>query len=127
MTLVQGVVLLINDEYKPNTIIMDYITVAKVSDFEKKSIISYSILGKKVGVIRRKDGSFYAIEVSCKHQGADLTAGTIVGNIATCYRHQWKYDLETGECINHESPPLRRYDLKIENNKIMVSLTPQDN
>ncbi len=104
----------------------DYIKIAKVSDFNNKSIQSYSILGKKVGVIKRKDGSFYAIEVSCKHQGADLTAGTIVGNIATCHRHQWKYDLETGECLNHESPPLRRYDLKIEENSIKVSLTPVD-
>ncbi len=104
----------------------DYIAIGKICDFEKKNIRSYSIMGKKVGVIKRNDGSFYAIEVSCKHQGADLTAGKIENNIAICHRHQWKYNLETGECLNHESPPLRRYDLKIEDDTIKVSLTPVD-
>ena len=104
----------------------EYVAVAKVSDFDDVSIRSYTILGKKVGVIKRKDGSFYAIEVACKHQGADLTSGTIVKNIATCYRHQWQYDLETGECLNHDSAPLRHYDLIIEDEKIKVSLTAID-
>ncbi len=104
----------------------DYIAIAHIDDFDTVSIRSYSIMGKKIGIIKREDGSFYAIEVSCKHQGADLTKGMIRNNIATCARHQWKYDLETGECLNHESPPLRHHDLQIEEGKIKVSLTPID-
>lgn len=104
----------------------DFIKIAKTSDFDKKSIRSYSIFGKKIGIIKRKDGSFYAIDVACKHQGADLTAGTIENNIATCHRHQWQYNLITGECLNHDSPPLRRYSLVIEGDTIKVRLTNDD-
>lgn len=100
----------------------NYITIAKTTDFADVSIRSYSIFGKKIGIIKRRDGSFYAIDVACKHQGADLTAGTIVNNIATCHRHQWQYNLETGECLNHESLPLRRYPLIIEKDSIKISL-----
>lgn len=105
---------------------MDFIKIAKVNDFEDKHIKSYTIMGKKVGVVRESDGNFYAIEVGCKHQGADLTEGKIEGSIATCPRHQWKYDLVSGKCINHESPELRRYDLKIEDENIFISLRPVD-
>jgi len=69
---------------------MDYIRIAKINDFKNKHIKSFSLFGKKIGVIKPKDNSFYAIEISCKHQGADLTAGKIEGTVATCHRHQWK-------------------------------------
>ncbi len=103
---------------------MEFIKVAVLGDFAVKGIKSLSILGKKVGIIKRDDGSFYAIETGCKHQGADLLKGKIASGTATCPRHDWQYDLETGECINHESPKLRKYAVKIEGNDIKISLTP---
>lgn len=101
-----------------------YIAIAKVNDFENNSIRSYSLFGKKIGIIRREDGSFFATEIACKHQGADLTGGTIVNYIATCPRHQWQYDLETGRCLNHDSPPLRKYGLIVDDDTIKVSSSP---
>lgn len=103
---------------------MDYIRLAKISDFKDKYIKSFAVLGKKIGIIRRRDNSLYAIEVSCKHQGADLTREPIEGGVATCYRHQWKYDLETGKCLNHESPSLRKHDLQIRGEDVYISLHP---
>lgn len=106
--------------------VSEYVTVAKIDDFKDETIRSYSFFGKKIGIIKREDGSFQAIEVSCKHQGADLTKGTISNYIATCHRHQWKYNLLTGECLNHDSPPLRRYPLIVNENKIKIALNPLD-
>jgi nitrite reductase/ring-hydroxylating ferredoxin subunit len=103
---------------------VQFVKIAKVTDFEIIKIKSYSMLGRKVGVIKRADGSFYAIEVACKHQGADLTNGTIKNGIATCPRHGWQYDLETGECLNEVSSNLRHHELKIEDGVILVSLHP---
>jgi nitrite reductase/ring-hydroxylating ferredoxin subunit len=103
---------------------MDYIRLANTEDFEQTKIKSYKIMGKNIAIIQRKNGTFYAIEASCKHQGADLTTGEIKNNIATCPRHQWQYDLETGECLNHESLPLRKHDLRIEEGQLLVSLFP---
>ncbi len=103
---------------------MQFIKVGKVTDYDIIKIKSYSMLGRKVGVIKRPDGSFYAIEVGCKHQGADLTNGTVKDGIATCPRHGWQYDLETGECLNEISSNLRKHELKIEDGNILVSLHP---
>ena len=103
----------------------DYVKIAKISDFKDVSIRSYSLIGKKIGVIKRADGTFYAMDVACKHQGADLTKGSVINNIATCPRHKWQYDLETGECLNHDSPVLRRYPLKLKDDIIFVKLIPE--
>ncbi len=105
---------------------MDFIKVAVIGDFQSKSLKSLSILGKRVGIFKRDDGSFYAIETGCKHQNADLLTGKVKSGVATCPRHGWEYDLETGECKNHDSPRLRQYAVKIEGNDIKISLTPVD-
>lgn len=103
---------------------MDFIKIAKVNDFEDDHIKSYSIMGKKVGVVREENGDFFAIEVGCKHQIADLTKGEINGMVVTCPRHQWMYDLSSGKCLNHESVDLRRHAIKIEDSNIFISLHP---
>jgi len=103
---------------------MDFIRVSTVVEFDNMSIKTFSIGGKKIGVIKRENGSFYAIEVGCKHQGADLTKGEISGSIAICHRHQWKYDLESGKCLNHDSPDLKKHAVRVEGGDILISFQP---
>lgn len=110
--------------YKAGYTTLNYIKAANVNDFKNKKIISVSLLGKKIGIIKKPNSEFYAIEVGCKHQGADITRGHISGNVATCPRHGWKFDLESGECLNQNASKLRKYDLKIEGDIIMISSTP---
>lgn len=103
---------------------MDYIEVAKVSEFTDQRIKSVTVFGTKVGIIKGADSEFYAIEVGCKHQGADITRGLITGDVATCPRHGWKFNLVTGECLNQNASKLRRYGLKIEGEAIMITTKP---
>ncbi len=103
---------------------MDYIEVANIAEFETQRIKSVTILGKKVGIIKDSNSEYFAIEVGCKHQGADITRGHISGDIATCPRHGWKYNLRTGECLNQNTSKLKKYGLKIEKNVIMITSQP---
>ena len=103
---------------------IQYIKLAKTSDFVSVRIKSYRILARPVGIVRNSDGTFFATEISCKHQNADLSTGRIRGDLLTCPRHGWQYNLQTGECVNHDSTPLRRYALKVEDGDIFVSLRP---
>ena len=105
---------------------MTFVKLATLADFADQRIKSFSVLGKKIGIVKRDNGEFYAIEVGCKHQGADITKGKIDGTIVTCPRHGWQYDLESGECLNHDSPRLRRHALIVEGNDIKVSATPRE-
>lgn len=84
-----------------------------------------SLLGKKVGLFLRAD-EIQAMEMSCKHQGADLSKGLVAHDIVTCPRHGWRYDLKTGECVEPTSgAPLRFYGVKIDGPQIWVSIRPR--
>ncbi len=103
---------------------MDYVKVSNLQEFKEKTHKVVKLMGRLVGIIRRENGSFFAVEASCKHQGADLLTEYRGGKRAVCPRHKWEYDLESGQCLNHDSPPLKRYELKIEGEDIFVSLLP---
>lgn len=103
---------------------MDFVKGGTLEEFNDKSHKVIKLVGRPVGIIKREDGSFLGIEASCKHQGADLLADYRGGMIAVCPRHKWEYDLESGQCLNHESLPLRKYQVIVEGNDVMISLQP---
>lgn len=103
---------------------MDYIRIADVSEFEKQSLKSFKVFGRSIAVLKKGEGQYEAIEATCKHQGADLTKGSIDGWVVTCPRHGWQYDLESGHCLNHESLPLKKYGVRLQGTEIHVSFLP---
>ncbi|MCP4642486.1 MAG: Rieske (2Fe-2S) protein [bacterium] len=103
---------------------MQFVKVARVEDFDGRRFLKFKLLARNVAVFRDSDGSFFATEFSCKHQNWDLTSGRLEGDVITCARHHWAYNIRTGECLNHDSAPLRRYACKVEGDDVHVSLTP---
>ena len=102
----------------------DYVKVANVAEFKDRTHKTVKLVGRLVGIIKRDDGSYFAREANCKHQGADLLAEYSGGTIVCCPRHQWKYDLESGRCLTNDSPPLKEYGLRLQGDAIFVSMLP---
>ena len=104
---------------------MDYVRLAHTRDFDKIRMKSYRMLGRLIAVVREPDGSFWATEIACKHQNADLVnEGRWDGDIVTCKRHSWKYNVRSGRCLNQNSAPLRRHHLKVVAGELHVSVRP---
>jgi len=101
-----------------------YIKLATLDEFRSKRIQSYQVLAKFVAIVKEPNGDFYATEIACKHNNADLTTGAFKGDVVRCPRHGWVYDIKTGECLNASSSPLRRHDLKIVGRDMWVSMHP---
>ncbi len=105
---------------------MEFVKFCKIEEFEKKTkgYLTKSIFGKKIAVFKDKDNSYFATEVSCKHQNSDLTLGKRDGDFFTCFRHGWKYNIKSGECVNQESPLLKKFETKTEDGYIKISIAP---
>jgi nitrite reductase/ring-hydroxylating ferredoxin subunit len=104
---------------------MDYVRVGHVRDLDRVRMKSYRMLGRVIGIFREPDGSFWATEIGCKHQNADLVnEGRWNGDVVTCSRHGWKYDVRTGQCLNQKSALLRRHHLKVVAGELHVSIRP---
>jgi nitrite reductase/ring-hydroxylating ferredoxin subunit len=102
---------------------MDMIRAGRVAEVRERGRKVLALLGRKVGVFADGDG-FFALELTCKHQGADLSAGRVERGVVTCPRHGWRYELATGRCLDHASAPLRRHDLEVRGEDIWISLRP---
>jgi len=104
--------------YKP-------ITAAKTSEFADGEMKQISVEGKEI-LIARVNGNFYAVDAHCTHYGAPLVEGVLNGERIMCPWHHACFDVTSGDLLE---PPacdaLSRYEVKIENEHVVVSL-PKD-
>ena len=103
---------------------MEYIRLAAVSDLDDVHIKSFRVFGKLIAIVKDRDGSFWATEIACKHQNADLSSVYAGRDEVRCPRHGWKYNIRTGECLNQNSAPLRRHGLRVDGEDVYVSTHP---
>ena len=54
-------------------------------------------VGRQEVVIANVDGTLYAIDEVCTHEGGPLHEGTLAGTTVTCPWHEGQYDVRTGE------------------------------
>jgi nitrite reductase/ring-hydroxylating ferredoxin subunit len=98
--------------------------VCHLSVLQHKAFSSIVLMGKPVAVFKRENGTLFAREMACKHQGADLTKGEIEDWVVTCPHHGRRFDLETGECLNRDCPPLRRHAVVVKGDAVFLSILP---
>ncbi|MEE9356926.1 Rieske 2Fe-2S domain-containing protein [Candidatus Vondammii sp. HM_W22] len=56
----------------------------------------------------------------CPHQVTDIPHLALEGEHLTCPKHQWAFDIKTGACVEKGSRPLRRFDHKIEDGRLLA-------
>jgi len=64
-------------------------------------------------VFRKGDGA-RVYDSACPHQVTNIPELAICENHLTCPKHQWKFDLETGECIEKGNHPLKSFETRIK-------------
>lgn len=107
---------------------MTWIRIGTAAEFTPGQLHVRHLMGRPVGVRQASDGTISAIELACRHQGADLSAGQRepgLGSIVTCPRHGWRYDLATGACLTEPDLPLRPLAVKSEDGKLFIDPVPR--
>jgi len=56
----------------------------------------------------------------CPHQVTDIPHLAIEGQQLTCPKHGWMFDLASGDCIAKGSRPLKRFEHKVENGRLLA-------
>jgi 3-phenylpropionate/trans-cinnamate dioxygenase ferredoxin subunit len=71
------------------------------------------------------EGTFYAIEDVCTHDGGVLTGGELNGCIVTCPRHFAEFDIRSGEVV---APPayesVRTFPVRVQGGIVQVKDVP---
>ena len=100
-----------------------FVAVAPVADVQPGRPRIVAVNGTEVAVFN-VDGSFYALDNFCPHQGAPLSDGWIEGTTVTCPWHAWCFNLTDGK-MTMGFDGVDVYDVKIEDGRLWVSSVPR--
>ena len=70
--------------------------------------------------INKRGDDYQIFDSRCPHQATDIPLTSLEKGVLTCSRHQWKFNLDSGECIENGSRALNKIEYKIENKFIYV-------
>ena len=94
----------------------DVISSGELSDGEVKRI-EYD--GRGLFIYRNKR-SFQVYDSRCPHQTTNIPHLALQGTTLTCPKHQWVFDVTSGECIKKGNSPLKRMPSKVTKGRLMV-------
>ena len=98
-----------------------FVRVAATTEIPAGQGKTVEVDGKQIALFNC-DGTFYAIDNTCKHQGGPLGEGELDGTVVTCPWHGWTYDVTTGESPDDESCSVDHYAVKVEGDSVMVEI-----
>lgn len=95
--------------------------VAKISEIPVGTGKVIEVGGKTIAVFNC-EGTFYAVDNTCKHRGGPLGEGSVSGTSVTCPWHGWEYDVTTGACAMDASMIIQRFPVTVESDDVLVSI-----
>jgi nitrite reductase/ring-hydroxylating ferredoxin subunit/alkylhydroperoxidase/carboxymuconolactone decarboxylase family protein YurZ len=70
--------------------------------------------------IYHQDGSYRVYDSRCPHQVTNIPHLALHGTELTCPKHHWKFDITTGECTAKGTHPLKSFESKVENGRLLA-------
>ena len=70
--------------------------------------------------IYRDGNTFKVYDSRCPHQVTNIPRLALQDCTLTCPKHEWQFDIRTGECIAKGDRPLNEFASKVENNQLLA-------
>jgi nitrite reductase/ring-hydroxylating ferredoxin subunit len=99
----------------------NFVRVAATSEIPMGQGKTVEVNGKQIALFN-SNGTFYAIDNTCKHQGGPLGEGELEGTVVTCPWHGWTYDVTSGVSPDDPTCAVDKYEVKVEGDSVMVAL-----
>lgn len=97
----------------------DWHDIALVDDIPKQEAAYFESDGRHVFSYREGD-NISVYDSRCPHQVTDIPHLSLQGTTLTCPKHHWAFDIKSGECIAKGNRPLRKFEHKIENGRLLA-------
>ena len=95
--------------------------VASTADIPAGTGKLVEVGGKSVAVFNC-EGTFYAIDNTCKHRGGPLAEGELEGNVVTCPWHGWRFDVTTGASPVNPAATIEKYLVRVQGEDVQVDI-----
>jgi len=101
---------------------MAYIKAATLDRIKPGKALEVEVDGELIGLFN-VNGTIHAASSVCPHAGGPLCDGNLQENTITCPLHGWQFEVDTGRCLRIPAMKLKTYEVKIEGNDILISVT----
>lgn len=98
----------------------ELVTVGRAADVPEGRGATVELNDGRELALFHTGGEFYAVDNSCPHRGSPLAEGNLCGAAVECDWHGWRFDLRTGACLTHSSPPVETHEVVIEDGWIKI-------
>ena len=100
---------------------MSWETVAKIGDCPPGSARECIAAGQIIALFN-VDGTFYALDGMCPHQGGPLGKGRLQGCIITCPWHGFQFDVTTGQHQTSKSLMHPSFTVRVAGDEVQVEI-----
>lgn len=99
----------------------DYVKVATVDDIQPNERVLIELDGIRIAIFNL-DGTYYALEDTCTHDGGPLVEGEILdGCQIQCPRHGARFDIRTGAALTMPAfEPTPTYEVQVDGEDIYM-------
>lgn len=98
---------------------MGWSRAAAVSQCPPGTAREVLVAGRIIGLFN-VDGTIYALDGVCPHQGGPLGKGSLCGHTLTCPWHGWQFDVRSGRHLLSPAVVQPRFQTRIEGEDIYV-------
>ncbi len=100
----------------------NYTPVAHAADIRPGQVRALSVNGHRI-VLCNVEGTFFATQDLCTHDGGPLGEGELFDHEIECPRHGGRFDVRTGE-VTALPPmfPIKTFPVKVEGGEVLVAL-----
>ncbi len=70
--------------------------------------------------VYREGEVFKVYDSHCPHQVTNIPHLAVEGKTLTCPKHHWKFDITTGQCIEIGKHPLKAFETKVEDGRLLA-------
>lgn len=100
----------------------EFVKVATTNDIEPGKVQVFEVKGKQIAICN-VDGTFYAIDDVCTHDGGPLDQGELEGCEIECPRHGALFDVRTGKALTLPAIlPVETYAVQMDGDDIKVEV-----
>jgi len=93
--------------------------VAASKDIKDGETLRTECDGRGLFVYRQKK-SYKVYDSHCPHQSTDIPELALKGSTLTCPKHQWAFDVKSGDCIKKGNTPLQRIESKVVKGRLLA-------
>ena len=98
-----------------------WIPLAKVSDCPPGQSLEL-VAEDRIVALYNLDGTFYALDGVCPHQGGPLGKGELTGCIVTCPWHGWQFDVRDGQSQLNPRIHQPQFSVRVEADNVLIDL-----